>query len=56
LGREVHRGEQVYTTAGYYEVLLPSQNWASGTYSVSLQWQGRTSTEQRMLRLVKAGN
>jgi hypothetical protein len=56
LGREVHRGEQVYTTAGYYEVLLPSQTWASGTYSVSLQWQGRTSTEQRMLRLVKAGN
>ena len=56
LGREVHRGDQVYTTAGYYEVLLPSQTWASGTYSVSLQWQGRTSTEQRMLRLVKAGN
>ncbi len=55
LGREVFVQDQDYPHSGYYELPLPSEAWASGTYSVSLQWQGRTSTEQRLLRLVKAG-
>jgi hypothetical protein len=55
LGREVFVQEQDYPHSGYYELSLPSEAWASGTYSVSLQWQGRTSNEQRLLRLVKAG-
>ncbi|MFM8513954.1 MAG: T9SS type A sorting domain-containing protein, partial [Bacteroidota bacterium] len=53
LGRLVVEGRENVLSAGFKLIELESSLWATGAYSVRIQWQGPRNTEDRLLRFVK---
>jgi hypothetical protein len=53
LGRLVVEGRENVLSAGFKLIELESSLWATGAYSVRIQWQGSISNEERLLRFVK---
>jgi hypothetical protein len=53
LGRLVVEGRENVLSAGFKLIELGSSLWATGAYSVRIQWQGSRNTEDRLLRFVK---